>query len=51
MPGAAVGDAVTLLKDLDGPLSARGWARAVGTNAYEILCNLGARLPRRWVGA
>ncbi|MGH7443191.1 MAG: alanine racemase C-terminal domain-containing protein, partial [bacterium] len=42
------GEHVTLLKDLDGPLSARGWAALAGTNAYEILCGLSARLPRRW---
>lgn len=42
------GDTVTLLEDLEGPCSARGWAEAAGTNAYEILCGLSARLPRRW---
>ncbi|HTB23544.1 MAG TPA: alanine racemase [bacterium] len=45
---ARPGDTVTLLDGLDGPCSARGWAKLCGTNAYELLCGLSARLPRRW---
>jgi alanine racemase len=48
VPGLRPGDGVTLLEDLEGPCSALGWAAAAGTNAYEILCGLSARLPRRW---
>jgi alanine racemase len=48
--GACVpGDRVGLLEDLEGPCSALGWARLTGTCAYEILCGLSGRLPRRWV--
>lgn len=48
VPAAKPGDTVTLLDGLDGPCSARGWAEMSGTSAYEILCGISARLPRRW---
>ena len=46
--GVKPGDTVTLLDGLEGPCSARGWAKLAGTSAYEILCGLSGRLPRRW---
>jgi alanine racemase len=46
--GVKAGDTVTLLEGLEGPLSARGWAELAGTSAYQVLCGLSARLPRRW---
>jgi alanine racemase len=42
------GERVGLIEDLDGPCSARGWASLAGTSAYEILCGISGRLPRRW---
>jgi alanine racemase len=48
LPQAAPGDTVTLIEDLDGPCSARGWGSATDSCAYEVLCGLSGRLPRRW---
>jgi alanine racemase len=48
LPALRPGEPVTLLGDLDGPCSARGWAQSTGSNSYEILCGLSGRLPRRW---
>jgi alanine racemase len=48
LPRVGPGETVTLLDDLEGPCSARGWAKATDSSAYEILCGLSARLPRRW---
>ena len=51
LKGAKPGTPVTLLDSLDGPTSARGWAALGNTNAYERLCGLSDRVPRRWVDA
>jgi len=48
LPKVLPGERVTLLEDLEGPCSARGWAQATGSSAYEVLCGLSGRLPRRW---
>lgn len=48
LPGLRPGARVSLLEDLEGPCSARGWAALAGTNAYEILCGISPRVPRRW---
>jgi alanine racemase len=48
LPRVGPGETVTLLDGLEGPCSARGWAAATDSSAYEILCGLSARLPRRW---
>jgi len=48
VPGVKAGDTVTLIDSQDGPCSARGWAELADTSAYEILCGISARLPRRW---
>ncbi len=47
IPGAAIGDAVTLLGS-DGALSisAAEHARLAGTNVYEVLCGISDRVPR-----
>ncbi|HVF33119.1 MAG TPA: alanine racemase [Acidimicrobiales bacterium] len=43
----AVGDEVVLLGDQGGErISADDWARRLGTISYEILCGIGARIPR-----
>jgi alanine racemase len=44
----AVGDVVTVF---GGVVSLDAQARSAGTIAYELLTSLGARLPRRYVGA
>jgi len=44
----AVGDVVTVF---GGIVSLDAQARSAGTIAYELLTSLGARLPRRYVGA
>jgi len=46
--GAERGDRVVLLGETDrGSVSATDLARAAGTISYEILCGIGARVPRR----
>ena len=51
-PDAAVGDEVTCLGG-SGPntITVEDWARAKGTNPYEIICSFGNRVERRYVGA
>ena len=46
--GAAVGDVVTIF---GGGVSLDAQARSAGTISYELLTSLGARLPRRYLGA
>jgi alanine racemase len=48
LPRVLPGETVGLIEDLEGPCSARGWAAATASNAYEVLCGLSGRLPRRW---
>jgi alanine racemase len=53
-PGAAVqaGDEVVLLgRQGDSEVTAEEWASALGTINYEVLCGIGARVPRVYVGA
>lgn len=49
LKGIAAGERVALLDAQAGPTSARGWAEIGQTNAYEVLCGLADRVPRRWV--
>lgn len=45
------GDEVVLLGDQgDDAIAAEDWARMLGTINYEIVCNFGPRLPRRYIG-
>jgi alanine racemase len=45
----AAGDEVVLLGGQDGDsIGAWDWAERVGTIAYEVLCGIGARVPRRY---
>jgi alanine racemase len=45
-----VGDEVVLLgRQGDAEISADDWARALGTISYEIVCEIGPRVPRRYV--
>lgn len=45
-----VGDEVVLLgRQGDSEISADDWARALGTISYEIVCEIGPRVPRRYV--
>lgn len=47
IPGVAVGDEVVLIGEQDGAsLTADDVARLTGTIAYEVLCAIGARVPR-----
>ena len=48
LKGVAAGEKVALLDAQSGPTSARGWAAIGQTNAYEVLCGLSDRVPRRW---
>ncbi|MEJ5913734.1 alanine racemase [Pseudokineococcus sp. 1T1Z-3] len=49
---ARAGDEVELFgTGAGGAPTAQDWADAVGTIAYEIVTRLGARVPRRYVGA
>jgi alanine racemase len=49
---AEVGDNVVLFGPGDnGEPTAEDWARAAGTISYEIITRIGARVPRRYVGA
>jgi alanine racemase len=51
VPAAEVGDEVVLLGAQDGErIDAEELARRAGTISYEILCAIGARVPRRHVG-
>ncbi|HEY0788941.1 MAG TPA: alanine racemase C-terminal domain-containing protein, partial [Thermoanaerobaculia bacterium] len=47
LPGVAAGDEVTLMgRDGDDEISAEELAAKLGTISYEILCDVGARVPR-----
>jgi alanine racemase len=49
---AAAGDEVVLFGPGDGgEPTAEDWAAAIGTINYEIVTRIGARVPRRYVGA
>jgi len=48
LKGIVAGERVALLDSQAGPTSARGWAEIGGTIAYEVLCGLSDRVPRRW---
>ena len=49
---AEVGDTVVLFGPGDhGEPTAEDWARATGTISYEIITRIGARIPRRYLGA
>jgi alanine racemase len=49
---AEVGDTVVLFGPGDrGEPTAEDWARAAGTISYEIITRIGARVPRRYLGA
>jgi alanine racemase len=51
-PEPAVGDEVVLLgRQGSEAVWADEWARRCGTIAYEVLCGIGARVPRRPVGS
>ncbi len=48
----AVGDEVVLIgRQGDDRIRAEDWAATLGTIGYEIVCGIGARVPRRYVGA
>ena len=49
--GVKPGTQASLLDAQEGPTSARGWAALGSTNAYEVLCGISDRVPRRWAGA
>jgi alanine racemase len=45
----AVGDEVVLIgRQGDDEIRAEEWARTLGTIGYEIVCGIGARVPRRY---
>ncbi|HEY6446220.1 MAG TPA: alanine racemase [Acidobacteriaceae bacterium] len=47
IPGVAVGDEVALIGEQDGlTITADDLAQPTGTIAYEVLCAIGARVPR-----
>ena len=47
----AVGDEVVLLgRQGDQEVTASEWADRLGTISYEVLCDIGPRVPRRLVG-
>ena len=47
----AVGDEVVLLgRQGDDEVTADEWAERLGTIAYEIVCGIGRRVPRTYVG-
>jgi len=51
IPGVAVGDEVILLGTCDGlSVDALEHARLANSSAYEVLCNISKRVPRRYVG-
>ncbi len=46
----AVGDEVVLIGAQGGDrIRAEDWAATLGTIGYEIVCGIGARVPRRYV--
>jgi alanine racemase len=46
-----VGDEVVLIgRQGDEEITAASWARAIGTIAYTIVCGIGTRVPRTYVG-
>jgi alanine racemase len=46
---AAVGDEVVLIgRQGDAEVTAQEWAERLGTIAYEIVCGIGPRVPRRY---
>jgi len=48
---AAVGDEVVLIGEQGGErISAEDWAALLGTISYEVVCAIGARVPRTYVG-
>jgi alanine racemase len=48
----AVGDEVVLIgRQGDDEIRAEEWATTLGTIGYEIVCGIGARVPRRYVMA
>lgn len=50
-PAAAAGDDVWLIgRDGDAAVTADDWARWLGTINYEIVCGIGARVPRVYLG-
>jgi alanine racemase len=50
VPDAAEGDDVVLIgAQRDASLSAEEVAETAGTIAYELLCGIGPRVPRRYV--
>jgi len=50
IPGVSVGDEVILLGNCDGlSVDALEHARLANSSAYEILCNISKRVPRRYV--
>jgi alanine racemase len=51
LKAAKAGSQVALLDSTDGPTSPRGWAALGSTNAYEVLCGISDRVPRRWMDA
>jgi alanine racemase len=47
----APGDEVVLLgKQGDEHITAEDWAERLDTISYEVLCGIGARVPRRTIG-
>lgn len=49
--GVAVGDEVVLLgRQGDEAVTAKAWADALGTISYEVVCGVGPRVPRRYLG-
>lgn len=47
----AVGDEVVLLgRQGDEEIGAWEWAERIGTIAYEVLCGISSRVPRRYIG-
>jgi alanine racemase len=50
IPAAEVGDEVVLIGEQGSErITAADLAQATGTIAYEVLCAIGARVPRRLV--
>lgn len=46
-----LGDVVVLLgRDGDDEITAREWADLIGTISYEVLCGIGRRVPRVYIG-
>ncbi|MGH3667779.1 MAG: alanine racemase C-terminal domain-containing protein [Acidimicrobiia bacterium] len=33
----------------DSAITADDWARALGTISYEVVCEIGPRVPRRYI--